>query len=188
RVRAPAVCVAYHPRPAKEGFDMAMSTGAKVAIGCTVAFVVAVMGTVFVIFGAAWWGYGKAKQISRQMAGDQERIDRLHQEAGRNTFTAHEVGVIKEEQLVRFLAVRKRIFTVYDANRADFEALTNDHQKKPGGLEALKAMRTLSTVINGPRLAHAEGLAEQHMSESENGYMVHSVYRTMCTAAPQHST
>jgi hypothetical protein len=166
---------------------MAMSTGAKVAIGCTVAFVVAVMGTVFVIFGAAWWGLGKAKQMTRELAGQQEKIDRLRSDANRNTFTPPADGVIQEAQLLRFLGVRKRIFAVYEANRADIEAFTSD-QKKPGGLEALKAMRALNNIINGLRLARAEGLADQHMSEEEYGYLVASVYRTIWTAAAEKGT
>ena len=47
-----------------------MSTGAKVAIGCGIAVVLAGIVAMVAIGGAAWWLKGKAEQIASWKAGD----------------------------------------------------------------------------------------------------------------------
>ena len=41
-----------------------MTTGAKVAIGCVVAVVLAVGAVIAVVVGGAWWANGKIEQVA----------------------------------------------------------------------------------------------------------------------------
>src|SRR5690348_9626052 len=75
---------------------MPMSKGAKIAIGCVVAFVGVTVVISIVIFGGLWWGANKVKQAAKEFAGDQERIERLKREADANPFTPPADKIIAE--------------------------------------------------------------------------------------------
>lgn len=164
---------------------MALGKGAKIAIGCGVAFIVFTVGVALVLFGAAWWGIGRAKQVAERMAGEQQKIEELHTRANANPFTPPAGGAIQEDRLVRFLAVRKQVFAVYESHKAEFDAMD---KRRQGGLEGLKALGQLTDMINEARLARAQALAERGMSEAEYRFFVENVYKSMWASELAKST
>src|SRR5262245_17601723 len=152
---------------------MALGRGAKIAIGCVAATLVVVAGVCIMVFGVAWWGYGKAKQAAQGLEADQKRIESARAQANAHPFTAPTDGTIQEDRLLKFLAVRRRLYGVYAKYQDKLEAM--DKAGKPDPLFITQAY----SAINELRTATAEGLAEQGMSEDEYRYLVAAVYKTM---------
>jgi hypothetical protein len=156
---------------------MALSTGAKIGIGCVVAFVVIAGGIAIAIFGAAWWGINKAKQATEELVGDQQRAEEALRRANANEFTPPADGVIAEDRLIRFLAVRQGMYGVYVKHQPMIEAQAK--KENPD----LSALAKLPGILMELRSAKAEALAAQGMSESEFGWLFNAVYRNLVVAA-----
>ena len=146
-----------------------MTTGAKVAIGCGIAFVVAGMAVAAAVFGGLWWAKGKAEHFT----ANETRIDDLKKKANAVPFTRPADGLIREDRLVKFLEVRKRIFDVYIAHKDEMDAMS---KKKEGDFNDL---RQGLGIYNEVRLAQAQALADVGMSQEEYGFLVEQVYKTM---------
>ena len=146
-----------------------MTTGAKVAIGCGVAFLVAGVGLAAAVFGGLWWAKGKAEQFT----ANESRIDDLKKRANAVPFTRPADGVIREDRLVKFLDIRKRVFAVYEKNKDVLEAMG---KKKQGDFSDVT--RGLG-IVNDVRMAQAQALADVGMSENEYRFMVEQVYKTL---------
>lgn len=157
--------------------NMALSKGAKIALGCGIAFVVLAGGISVVIFGAAWWGFGKAKEVAQRFEGDQKRAEEALQRANSNPFSPPADGIIAEERLVRFLAVRKKMNGAYLKHKGLIEAQAK--KKDPD----LSALAQLPGIMLELRAAKAEGLAEQAMSENEFNWFTGAVYRSLVIAS-----
>lgn len=155
-----------------------MTTGAKIAIGCGVAVLVAGLVVAGLVVGGAWWAKGKIDQF----AGHEERIQELHKRANQNAFTRPADGVIQEDRLVKFIDIRKRIFGTYEKHRPTIEAMG---KKEKGDLGDLTQG---ISIINEIRLAQAEALADGAMSEEEYSFLVEQVYKTAWAAEVAKST
>jgi hypothetical protein len=149
-----------------------VNTGAKIAIGCGVAALLAGGAVVVGVVGLGFWAKGKVEQI----AGDQQRIDDLQKKADANPFTRPADGVLREDRLLKFLEVRKGVFAVYEKHQAELEAIS---KKKQGDLGDLQKGFAL---INDLRLAQAQALAAQGMGQEEYRFHVEQVYKTMLAA------
>ena len=150
---------------------MALSKGAKIALGCGLAAVLAAGAAVVVVGGLAWWGIGKAKQATEGFVADQEGVEKDLEKANANPFTPPPDGVVQEDRLVKFLAVRKRVHDeVYLKHKGMIEAQA---QKEKADLQALAK---LPFIISELRAAKARALAEQGMSEAEFGWLFGTVY------------
>ena len=149
-----------------------MTTGVKIAIGCGVALILGIMVVAVAVFSGAYWLKGKTEEFT----GNESRIEELQQKANATPFDRPEDGVIREDRLLKFLDIRKRVFAVYEKHRADLEAMG---QKKQGDWgDVTKGF----TVINEIRMAQAQALAEVAMSEDEYTFMVEQVYKTAWAA------
>jgi len=150
---------------------MALSKGAKIAIGCGVAAVLAAGVAVVVVGGLAWWGIGKAKEATEGFVAEQEGVEKDLAKANANAFTPPTDGVVQEDRLMKFLAVRKRIHDeVYLKHKDMIEAQAN--KKDPD----LSALAKLPLIIGELRAAKARALAQQGMSEAEFGWLFRTVY------------
>jgi hypothetical protein len=146
-----------------------LTTGAKVAIGCAIAFVVAGLGVAAAVFGGLWWAKGKAEQFT----ASESRIDDLKKKANAVPFTRPADGVIREDRLLKFLDIRKRVFAVYEQHKDELEAMG---KKKQGDFSDLT--KGLG-MVNEVRTAQAQALADVGMSEDEYRFMVEQVYKTL---------
>lgn len=153
-----------------------MSTGAKIAIGCAVAVVLAGIVTLVALGGAVWWAKGKVETVAKQVTGDQEKIQELHEKANAHPFVRPADGVLAEARLLKFLDVRRRVFGIYEKHKDEIEARTNKEQ--PDFSDLTKGL----SVVNEVRLAQAQALADAGMSEDEYRFMVETVYKTLVAA------
>lgn len=155
-----------------------MSTGVKIAIGCGVVLILGIIVVAVGIGGAAYWAKGKVDEV----AGHESRIEDLHERANATPFDRPEDGVIREDRLLKFLDVRKRVSTVYEKHRGSLEAIGNKKEGSWGDVT------TGFSVINEIRLAQAQALADVGMSENEYAFMVEQVYKTAWAAGVADST
>jgi hypothetical protein len=155
-----------------------VTKGAKIAIGCGIAFVAVVVVVVVALFAGAWWVKGKVGDF----AGRESKITALNDKANANAFTAPTDGVIAEARLAKFLDVRRRVFAVYEKHRDEFERRAK--REAADFSDAAKLVGILSEV----RLAQAEALADAGMSGAEYRFLVESVYKTAVGAEIANQT
>jgi hypothetical protein len=160
-----------------------MSTGAKIAIGCGVLVVLTGLAAVVGIVGFGFWAKGKAETA---LAGAQEeiaehsRIQQILDSANENAFTPPPDGVLSEARLVAFLDVRKRVFTVYEANKDEIDAFGRQQSgQEPSLTDLAKGLTKGFAILNQLRLARAQGLVATGMSEAEYAHLVAAVYTSM---------
>jgi len=150
---------------------MALSRGAKIAIGCGIGAVLAAGAAAAVVLGVAWWGVGKAKQVTEQFEADQKGVEEALAKANANPFTPPPDGVVQEDRLLRFLAVRKQIHdNVYLKHKDMIEAQAKKEKAD------FSALAKLPFIIAELHAAKARALADQGMSESEFGWLFRTVY------------
>ncbi len=150
-----------------------MKTIAKVAIGCGVALVLAGIAAAVLVVGGAYWVKGKVEQVS----GHEERIQALKKKAAEAApFTRPADGVIQEPRLLKFIDIRRRMFTIYEQHRPELE---NMQKKERGDLGDV--MRAFSWV-NELRNAHAQAQADVGMGDDEYAFLVEQVYRSAWAA------
>ena len=150
---------------------MALSKGAKIALGCGLAAVLAAGAAVIVVGGLAWWGIGKAKEATQGIVAEQEAAEKDLQKANANPFTPPEDGVVQEDRLLKYLAVRKRVHDeVYVKHKGMIEAQAKQEKAD------LSALAKLPLIIAELHAAKARGLAQQGMSEAEFSWLFGTVY------------
>jgi hypothetical protein len=153
---------------------MALSRGAKIAIGCGLAAVLAAGLAVAALVGIAWWGASKARQLD----ADQKRVQADLEKANAHTFTPPGDGLVREDRLLRFLAVRKAIHDeAYLKHRDVIEAQAG--KQKPD----LSALARIPFILSEVRAVRARELARHEMSEGEFDWLFRLVYAGMPGAA-----
>jgi hypothetical protein len=149
-----------------------VGTGQKIAIGCGIAVVVAGLAVGAAVFGGLWWAKGKADQFT----GNEARIDELKKKANEVPFEEPEDGVVREDRLVKFLDIRKRLYSVYQKHQDALEAMNKKKQAE------WSDVTTGLGVLNEIRMAQAQALADVGMSEDEYRFMIGQVYKTLWAA------
>lgn len=156
-----------------------MKTGAKIAIGCAVAAFLAIAVVVVGVFGLAWWGKQKLDEATgglERMADVQKEIERYEEQANRTPFVAPSDGVIEEGRLMKFLAVRRDVFGVYEKYKDTLERLSKE--KRPD----FAALGTGVQMFHELRLAQAKAQAREGLSSDEYRHLVQQVYKTAWAA------
>ena len=155
-----------------------MTTGVKIAIGCGVALILGIMVVAAGIFGGAYWLKGKADEFT----GNESKIEELQQKANANSFERPEDGIIREDRFVKFLDVRKRVFSVYEKHRGTLETMNKKKQGDWGDVTSG------FSIVNEIRMAQAQALADAGMSENEYQFMVEQVYKSAWASEVAKST
>lgn len=155
-----------------------MTTGAKIAIGCAAVAVAGIVVVAVGLGGAAWWAKGKLESAT----GEQDRIEKLQEQANKNEFRRPGDGVIAEDRLVKFLDVRRRVYDVYKKYEKEIEARGKKEQADLGDVSAAFGM------INEIRLAQAQAQADVGMSDDEYSFLVEQIYKTMWASEIAKST
>ena len=154
-----------------------MGTGQKIALGCgsiVLAGAALAAGTCGLL---TYWAKGKAEgvvsdfgEMAKKASAVTEEIERWEQKANANPYDPPADGVIPEPRLLKFLEARKQVHAVYEARRADLEAI----EKKPASSsdkltpsELWNAGGQLADAFGALKLAQAKALAEVGMSEAE---------------------
>jgi hypothetical protein len=163
---------------------MAMSTGAKIAIGCGVALVAAGIAVSVLVVGGAYWAKGKIEETAGEFKAEVERIDALQKKVDAYPYTPPSDGVIEEQRLLKFLNVRKSVYPIYETEFPEFQKIKGE----PEGLEAVRVLGKTALVLKKLRVALLEGLAREEMSETEYRFLAGAVYKTVASAAVEKST
>ena len=150
-----------------------MGTGAKIAMGCGCAALLATAAAVGVVGMGAWWAKGKIKDAKAgvaKMTGQSEEIERYQQQADANPYTPPVDGVVGEPRLLKFIDVRKQVYAVYERYESQLKELSKKSESAGNKLtlsEVWSAGGTLASMASEIRLAQMKGLASVGMSEAE---------------------
>jgi hypothetical protein len=155
-----------------------LTKGAKIAIGCLVA---AVMAVVLFVVGVAALGYWGKRKLETATS-DFKRSEEFRQQANAHPFVRPADGVIAEDRLLKFIDVRKAVFAVYEPHRAEIES--RGHKKDA----SLGDMVAFAKLVKDLQAAKAQAQAAAEMSDAEYLFMVESVYRSASASAFQQSS
>jgi len=159
-----------------------VSTGAKIAIGCAVALLAAGIIVVVLLGAGAFWLKGKAEEIGGNISAKTTEIADYSKKANANPFTRPEDGVVQEARLLKFLDVRRQVFTVYEAHKAYFEGM--DKKTDAGFSDVMK----FGGLVADIKLAQAKALAAAGMSEDEYAFMIESIYKSAWASSFEKDT
>jgi hypothetical protein len=159
-----------------------MTTGAKIAIGCLVALLAAGVVVVVVIGAGAYWAKGKIDEVGGDISTRTSEITSYEEKANANPFSRPEDGVVEEARLLKFLEVRREVFTVYEKHKAHFEGM--DERKDVGLSDIVK----FGGLVADIKLAQAKGLAAVGMNETEYAFMIESIYKSAWASGFQKET
>jgi hypothetical protein len=171
---------------------MGMSTGAKIAIGCGVVAILGMVVLVAVIGVGAFWAKGKVEEMAGGLEGMTEKaeeIDRWETQANANPYTAPADGVIPEARFVKFLDVRKAVYSIYEQHRAELERLAEQAKNKEVSVsDTLEGMGRIAGLTTDLRLALVKALADVGMSEEEYRAIQMAVYKTAWASEIEEDT
>jgi hypothetical protein len=156
--------------------------GAKIAIGCVIATFVVAGAVGIALFGAAWWGLGKVKQAAGNIGARTEEIARYEEQANANPFEQPADGVVREDRLLKFLEVRKQMYAVYLAHKADIESAGQHKQA------SLSDIAKFGSLVADLQLAKSKALASEGMSEGEYLFHQMAVYQSSWASQVQKDT
>lgn len=144
---------------------------------------VAFVGCVVIVIGVAAaigiGGYFLKKTVEdkyekvKNVAGtpDSEYGKKTAQLTQQHPFTSPANGIVTEDQLQRFLEVRKSVFAVYKKYESEFKKMEAD--KKQG----FDALMKVGGIWNEVRMTQVNALEAQRMSPEEYNYIVVAVYK-----------
>lgn len=159
-----------------------MGKGAKIAIGCFVVALLGAVGVSAVLFGGLWWAKSKVQDYTGNIAKGAEEYARYEKQANANSFTPPADGAFTEDRLLKFLEVRKAVYSVYEMHRADFESMKAKKQAELG--DAMKIPGILAEI----KLAQEKAQAQVGMSDGEYIFMVQSLYGAAMNSTVQKET
>lgn len=151
-----------------------MSKGLKFAIfGCLTVIIIGVLAGGVGTFLVGKWFKKKTETLGNLIGTENSEYGKKMTELKKDyPFTPPAGDVITEDQLVRFLAVRKEVYQVWKNHEVEFKKMAD--QKNPDLSAPLKSL----DVLNEVRMKQAEALAEHHMGPDEYRYLVQMVYIT----------
>ena len=155
-----------------------LTKGAKIAIGCGVAAVLAVVLIIVAAVVVPLWLKHKVGTVT----ADLKRTEEFRQQANANPFVRPANGVIAEDRLIKFLDVRKAVFAVYEPHRAEIESRSHDKQAGIGDLLAF------AKIVKELHAAKAQAQAAASMSDAEYLFMVESIYKSASASAFRRSS
>jgi hypothetical protein len=163
-----------------------VSKGAKIAIGCAVAFVGATGIAVVAVMWGAYWFKGKVEEKVQEVGGSLTaktgEIARYQERADANPYTPPADGVIPEERLVKFLEVRKQMYGVYQLHRADIESAGQNKEA------TLSDIAKFASLVGDLQLAKSKALAGVGMSGAEYISLQMAVYQSSWASDVQKET
>jgi len=161
-----------------------MTTGAKIAIGCGCVALLGAAAVVAVVGVGAWWAKGKVEQASvglEKMTALSEEIERFQKQANANPYAPPADGVIPEARFLKFMDVRKQVYTVYERHEKELLDIQKTAESPTDKLtlsQLWSAGGTLAELAGTIRLAQMKALAAAAMSEAEYRDIQMAVYQS----------
>jgi hypothetical protein len=156
---------------------MAMGKGAKIAIGCGIVAVLVVIAAIVGVIGLGMF----AKHKIQGVTGDLQKTVELQKETAAMSFTPPSDGVIQEDELVRFLAIRKAVYPIYEAHKAEIE------QHGKGDVAGFHDAMNAVALLNQLRNAKLQAQVDQHMGDDEYNFVMQAVYKSAWSEAFRES-
>lgn len=158
-----------------------MSNGGKLVLGCGVLAILAVGIFVVMFVGGVWWAKGKVEEKVGSITANSEDVERYTRQANTTPFQAAADGSFSEEQLKRYLEVRKGMYAVYEKYKSQLEAKKAEDVSVSDITKAFGMMGEL-------RLARAKSLATVGMSEAEYEFVTKAIYQAAVANVGQGAT
>jgi len=161
-----------------------MTTGAKIAIGCGCVALLGAAAVVAVVGVGAWWAKGKVEQASvglEKMTALSEEIERFQKQANANPYAPPADGVIPEARFLKFMDVRKQVYTVYERHEKELLDIQKTAESPTDKLtlsQLWSAGGTLAELAGTIRLVQMKALAAAAMSEAEYRDIQMAVYQS----------
>jgi hypothetical protein len=151
-----------------------MKTVAKIAIGCGVVLVLGGAVAVTLLVGGAYWMKGKVEQVT----GHEREIEDLKKRAAAAApFARPSDDGVREDRLLKFLEIRKRMSSIYAQHRTEIERM------QKGDKADLRDAWNALGWINELRRAHAQAQADVGMGDEEYAFLVEQVYKSAWASA-----
>ncbi len=154
----------------------------KVVLGCLVVAILGAtclgLGVSYGIFKAFSWGKAKVEGL----AETERQIEELQRQANANAFTRPADGRLSEDRLLKFLAVRRDVWGVYEKYKPQIEARQGDRQP------SISDLSLLAQITGEIRLARARAQVREGMGDEEYGFHVEQVYKSAWASELQKGT
>ncbi len=167
---------------------MAMSTGAKIALGCGCVVLLAGGAVVGVVGVGAFWAKSKVTEMKGgldRIAAKTQEIESWEKKAQANAYTAPADGVISEARFLKFLETRKQVFAVYQQYEPQFkelEAKSKAAGDKPSFSDAMSGVGKVAELFGQIRLTQMKALAGAGMNPDEYRDIQLAVYKSAWAA------
>jgi general stress protein YciG len=173
---------------------MALSTGAKIALGCGCVVLLAGAAVVGVVGVGAFWAKSKVTEMKGgldKIQAKTEEIERWEKQAQANAYTAPADGVISEARLLKFLDARKQVFAVYQKYEPQFKEIQAKHDtagKEVTFTDAMSGLGKVADLFAEVRLTQMKALAEAGMNPDEYRDIQMAVYKSAWAAESMKSS
>jgi hypothetical protein len=170
---------------------MALSTGAKVAIGCGCLVMLGGAAVLGVVGAGAWWAKGKMEEVGvgiGEMTAQAEESERYEKQANASPYSPKPDGVIAEDRLLKFIEVRRQVHAVYqtyESQLKDIEKKAESSNEKLTLSEVWTAGGALAKMAGDIRLAQMKGLAAVGMNVQEYAEIQMAVYKSAWASESQ---
>jgi len=148
--------------PPKKG----MSTGAKIAIGCGILAVVAIVGVIVAIVAGGMFVSKKANEFAGGMEAQQEASETIRELESEYPFTPPQDGIVSDDRAETFFAVTDDAWEGMQDWVEDMEERSEDSENSEGEAGFGDAMAGLQG-LGRSRVALTEALADHDMPVSE---------------------
>ncbi|HYO47308.1 MAG TPA: hypothetical protein VEY33_11545 [Gemmatimonadota bacterium] len=143
-----------------------MSTGAKIAIGCGILAVVAIVGVIVAIVAGGMFVSKKANEFAGGMEDQQEASETIQQLESEYPFTPPQDGIVSGDRAETFFAVTDDAWEGMQDWVEDMEERSEDIENSEGEAGFGDAMAGLQG-LGRSRVALAQALADNDMPVSE---------------------
>jgi hypothetical protein len=143
-----------------------MSTGAKVAIGCGIVAVVAIVGIIVAIVAGGMFASKKINEFSGGMEAQQEASEKIQELESEHPFAPPQDGIVGGDRADKFFAVTDDAWEGMQDWVEDMEKRGGDIDSRGGEAGFGDAMAGLQG-LGRSRVALAEALADHDMPVSE---------------------
>jgi type II secretory pathway pseudopilin PulG len=143
-----------------------MSTGAKIAIGCGIVAVLAIVGIIVAIVAGGMFASKKINELSGGMEAQQEASEKIQELESEHPFAPPQDGIVGGDRADRFFAVTDDAWEGMQDWVEDMEERSGDIDSRGGEAGFGDAMAGLQG-LGRSRVALAEALAAHDMPVSE---------------------
>lgn len=155
-----------------------MSKGVKVLlIGCLSVIVISAIVLGVGTYFATSWFKKKTETLGNLVGTENSEYGKKLSELKKDyPFTPPSDNVITDDELTRYLSVRKSVFDVYKKHKEEIDKLSKQSNPDWSG-----AMNSLG-ILNDVHMAKVDSLQENHLGPDEYEYLTKMIYSTWAAA------